>query len=345
MAYIPFKAIGSREFVALSGSGTVQAVGATTLGGTLNVTGAITLDAPASGTVGGPSSQLALNADGLVVLDSSNIRRRSPIGCYFSSSDVGDSCTTISLIPSLGSIDGIATVPITKGSTMINIDISSTITADIEAASTGASGLDDGTVYDGADGTYQGYYLFLITKDDAVDPALIFSLNPISPKMPPTYTYKSEALFYALRQATYDTWQRWASGTDGWTYSRYVLLSNGQSTATEPVDCTNLLPSGGEAWIQIRAENTDSTNRNITISANGSIVTGSAWTISKMYSIAANGAGVARKTAWQTLPVAVPVSGTLNDDETFYYSWSLAPAGSIGATIYAQCWRTTAYCR
>jgi hypothetical protein len=351
MAYIPFKAIGSREFVALSGSGTVQAVGATTLGGTLNVTGAITLDAPASGTMAGPSSQLALDADGLVVLDSSNIRRRSPIGCYFSSSDVGDSCTTISLIPSLGSIDGIATVPITKGSTMINIDISSTITADIEAASTGASGLDDGTVYDGADGTLQGYYLFLITKDDAVDPALIFSLNPISPKMPPqhgataAYTYKSEALFYVLRNATYDTWQRWASGTDGWTYSRYILLSNGQATATEPVDCTNLLPSGGEAWIQIRAENTDSTNRNITISANGSIVTGAAWPISQMYSIATNGAGVARKTAWQTLPVAVPVSGTLNDDETFYYSWDVAPAGSIGATIYAQWWRTTAYCR
>ena len=120
MAYIPFKAIGSREFVALSGSGTVQAVGATTLGGTLNVTGAITLDAPASGSLAGDGSQLALDASGIVVLDFPNTRHPTPIGCYFSSSDVGDSCTTISLIPSLGSIDGIATVPITKGSTMIN---------------------------------------------------------------------------------------------------------------------------------------------------------------------------------------------------------------------------------
>jgi len=52
-----------------SGSGTFQTVGATYLGGALNVTGAVTLSGPASGSQAGPSSFLAVNAAGLVVLD------------------------------------------------------------------------------------------------------------------------------------------------------------------------------------------------------------------------------------------------------------------------------------
>jgi len=347
MAYIPFKAIGSRKFTNLSGSGTLQVAGNTSLAGALNVTGAITLEAPASGSLAGSGSQLALDASGIVVLDFPNTRRCTPIGTYFSSSDVGDSCTTISLIPSLGSIDGRATIPITSGSIMINIDVTSNITADIEAVVTGASGLDTGVV---DPDNSRGYYLFLITKDAGADPALIFSLNPISPEMPPAhgataaYTYRSEALFYAYRNATYDTWQRFAQGKDGWSYSRHTLLSTGTGTSETGVDCRDLLPSGGEAWVWIRAENTDDTNKDITLSLNGTVVSGSAFLTSQMSSIRKNANCNGRISAWLSFLVPIPVSGSLNDDETFYYEWSATPAGD-GANAASICYRTSAYCR
>ena len=341
MAYRSDKNIGSRKFSNLSGSGTLQVAGNTTIGGALNVTGAITLEAPASGSLAGSGSQLALDASGIVVLDFPNTRRRTPIGTYFSSSDVGDSCTKISLIPSLGSIDGRTTIPITSGSTMINIDITSTITADIEAAATGASGLDTGVV---DPDNSKGYYLFLITKNDGADPALIFSLNPISPEMPAAYTYRSEALFYAYRNATWDTWQRFAQGKDGWTYSRHTLLSAGTATSETGVDCRDTLPSGGEAMIWIRAENTDDTNKDITLSLNGTVVSGSASLTSQMASIRKNADCNGRISAWLSFLVPIPVSGSLNDDATFYYEWSAAPAGD-GANAASICYRTSAYCR
>ena len=53
----------------ISGSGTLQAVGNTFLGAALNVTGAVTLAGVASGSQAGPSSFLAVNTAGLVVLD------------------------------------------------------------------------------------------------------------------------------------------------------------------------------------------------------------------------------------------------------------------------------------
>ena len=338
MAYKPYKSIGSRKFQNLSGSGTLEAVGATTLGGALNVTGAITLEGPASGSVAGPGSQMALDASGLVVLDSSNMQVRVPIGCYFSSSAVGDSCTTISLIPSLGSIDGKAIVPITSGSTLINAQITSTLTADIEGAPTGAGALDEGTV---DPDNSKGYYVFLITKADAADPALIFSRNPISPLMPATYTYKSEALFYAYRNATYDTWQKFSHRTDGWTYSRHTLASSLTATSETAVDCRDLLPSGGEAMIQVRAENTSTTNRNIIVGINSSIVTGSTFQTFRPYSIRDNEAS--RITAYVTYLIPVPVSGAINDDETFTYNWS--GAVTVGAAFFTLAFRTSAYCR
>jgi len=347
MAYRSDKNIGSRKFSNLSGSGTLQVAGNTTLGGALNVTGAITLEGPASGSLAGSGSQLALDASGIVVLDFPNTRRRTPIGTYFSSSDVGDSCTTISLMPSLGSIDGRSTIPITNGSVMINIDITSTITADIEAVATGASGLDTGVVDPDND---KGYYLFLITKDDGVDPALIFSLNPISPEMPPVhgataaYTYRSEALFYAWRNANRDSWQRFAQGKDGWTYSKHPLLLAGMETDETGVDCRDLLPSGGEAMIWIRAENTDDVNKNIELSYQGGMVTGSSFISHRMYSIRKNANCNGRISAWLTMYLAVPVSGSLNDDETFYYEWSATPIGD-GANAASLAYRTSAYCR
>jgi len=53
----------------ISGSGTLQAVGNTFLGAALNVTGAVTLAGAATGSQAGPSSFLAVNTAGLVVLD------------------------------------------------------------------------------------------------------------------------------------------------------------------------------------------------------------------------------------------------------------------------------------
>jgi hypothetical protein len=56
-------------FAAVSGSGTLQAVGATILGGALNVTGAVTLAGPASGSAAGDGSFLAVTPAGVVILD------------------------------------------------------------------------------------------------------------------------------------------------------------------------------------------------------------------------------------------------------------------------------------
>ena len=53
----------------VSGSGTLQAVGATTLGSTLNVSGAVTMAGPASGSAAGPGSFLSVTSAGLLVLD------------------------------------------------------------------------------------------------------------------------------------------------------------------------------------------------------------------------------------------------------------------------------------
>jgi hypothetical protein len=61
---------GSYTGAAYSGSSTLQAVGAATLGSTLNVSGAVTLAGPASGSAAGPGSFLGVTAAGLVVLDS-----------------------------------------------------------------------------------------------------------------------------------------------------------------------------------------------------------------------------------------------------------------------------------
>jgi hypothetical protein len=68
-------------FAAVSGSGTLQAVGATILGGALNVTGAVTLAGPASGSAAGDGSFLAVNSAGLLVLD-------TPAGGAGSSTDI-----------------------------------------------------------------------------------------------------------------------------------------------------------------------------------------------------------------------------------------------------------------
>jgi hypothetical protein len=53
----------------ISGSGIVQSAGNAYFGAALNVTGAVTLSGPSSGSVAGPGSYLGVNASGLLVLD------------------------------------------------------------------------------------------------------------------------------------------------------------------------------------------------------------------------------------------------------------------------------------
>ena len=68
MSYKPFKSLGARSYINLSGSQTLETDGNVILGGALNVSGAVTLDGPASGSAAGAGSYLALDSDGAVVL-------------------------------------------------------------------------------------------------------------------------------------------------------------------------------------------------------------------------------------------------------------------------------------
>jgi len=334
MPYKPFRSIGTRTFTNLSGSGTIQAVGNATIGGTLNVTGAVTLQAPASGTIGGGGSQLALNSSGLVVLDSANIRLPIPQGCYFSSS----TSDTISLFPSLGSIDGIATIPVTDGSTMINIEVSSNITADI--TDSGANGLDIGVV---VTEDHHGYHVFLITQANGAVPALLFSLAAVNPTMPVDYTYKSQSLFYIYRNTTHDVWQKYTSQRDGWAYSRHTIASALGSTVEDtPVDARQYLPAGGEAMILGKFENTSGTNRKISLAFNlaGSGNPTPFWSASNIRQTSARSA---RSTVTQTYWLPVPPSGSVAEAETFYYDWDGSVTGDKAA-FFTVAFRTVAYC-
>ena len=332
MSYDPFKELGSLTFDNLSGSGTLENVGNVYIGGSLNVTGAVTLDAPASGSTAGAGSQLALNSDGAVVLSSPNIRTRVPLGCYFSSS----AADQLSLIPSLGTIDGKAIVPIISGSTMINVELSSTITADI--TDSGANGLDSGAVNTTAN---TGYYVFLITQANGGTPALLFSLSPTDPTMPAGYTYKSKSLFFMIYLgASDDAWRAFVSTTDGWCTAPIGYGSSLKATTQTGIDARTLAPAGGEADIWVTGQNTDNTNRNINFSRN---LDGAIQTIVAMYSIRTNADHNGRPWFFMSFPINVPASGSLNDDATLYYNWDVAPIGA-GLAVYAQRWRTDAYC-
>jgi len=203
MAYKP--SLGSRTYTNLSGSGTLQAVGATTLGGTLNVTGAVTLEGPTSGSAAGPGSYLALNSSGLVVLDTpgGSIRTGRPLGCGFTSSID----TQIAFVPT--GIDDTAIIPIISGSSLLNVTITTTITAST-TASNGVGGMDVGSF-----GASQGYYSYVVTKANAEDPQLLLSQDPTSPTLPAGYTYKSQALMF-IRSASDSTIRDYDFRSDGW---------------------------------------------------------------------------------------------------------------------------------
>ena len=222
MPYKPFRSVGARKFTSLSGSGTLEAVGNTTIGGTFNVTGALTFSAVDSGSLAGGDSQLALNSAGVVVIDATSMNLGPPIGCYFSSSDSGDSGgQTLTLYPALGSaIDNIATIPISDGSSVINLDVSSNLTVDIGVS--GSGGLDSGDI----DSDTVLYYVYLLTDAGGTNPALILSQNGVSPTGSTDYTFKSQAIFCVYRNTTWNLWQKFSADSEGWMYCNKTLASS-----------------------------------------------------------------------------------------------------------------------
>jgi len=255
MSYEPFKNIGTRKFTNLSGSGTLQSVGNAYLEGTLSVSGAVTLDGPASGSAAGPGSYLGLSTTAAPVLTNPTVLRKKPINCQFTSS----AADTITLVP-VG-IDSRAIVPIINaaGTDLLNKELTASLTMDFTAA-TGSGGLDTGTV----DTSDQGYYVYLITKNGGEDPALMGSLSRNAPTMPPqhgataAYTYRSEALFFAFYNTSIEPF---VNRADGWTYCRDQGLTSGTSTTLTYANLSAYLPVSGTAGVNVICRNTGTTAR------------------------------------------------------------------------------------
>jgi len=251
MSYRPFKSIGTRTFTNLSGSGTLQAVGNTYLGGSLNISGAVTLAGPASGSAAGSGSYLGLSTTATPVLTNPTVLRKKPINCQFTSS----ADDNITLVP-VG-IDSRAIVPIidtATGTSLLNKELTASLTMDFTAA-TGAGALDTGTV----DTSDQGYYVYLITKNGGVDPALMGSLSRDTPTMPTDYTYKSQALFFAFYNSTIEPF---VNKADGWTYCRDQGMTGGTSTSGPTyADLSAYLPVSGTAGVSVICRNTGTSAR------------------------------------------------------------------------------------
>ena len=326
MSYQPFKTIGTRTFTNLSGSGTLQAAGNVFLGGSLNVSGAVTLAGPASGSAAGSGSYLGLSSTGVPVLTNPEVLRRKPINCQFTSS----AADNITLVP-VG-IDSRAIVPILSGSTLLNIDVTSNITMDFTAAN-GAGGLDTGTV----DTSDQGYYVYLITKANGADPALMGSLSNNNPTMPATYTYKSQALFFAFYNSTIEPF---VNRADGWTYCRDQGLTSGTSTSITYADLSAYLPVSGTAGINVIARNTGTSQRILYIYLRQihTNAAGNRGGTSFLYvdnlGKRTNGDGIYLQPMYVEFPVPIGA-------ETIGYDWS----GGVtsGMNIVQLGWKTEAY--
>jgi len=254
MSHEPFKNIGTRKFINLSGSGTLQSVGNAYLEGTLSVSGAVTLAGPASGSAAGSGSYLGLSTTGAPVLTNPTVLRKKPINCQFTSS----AADNITLVP-VG-IDSRAIVPIidaATGTDLLNKELTGSLTMDFTAA-TGSGGLDTGTV----DTSDQGYYVYLITKNAGVDPALMGSLSRNAPTMPPDYTYKSQALFFAFYNTAIEPF---VNRADGWTYCRDQGMTSGTQTDVFYADLEAYLPVSGTAGVNVICRNTSTTARTLYI--------------------------------------------------------------------------------
>ena len=339
MSYQPFKSVGGRSFTNLSGSGTLQAVGAATLGAALNVTGALVLDGPATGSAGGPGSYLALNSSGLVVLDTppSTISNGSPTGCLFSSSID----TTVDLIPT-GS-GAAAIIPIISASSLLNVTLTSKLTASL--TSSGVGGVDVGA---SATAT-KGYYTYVVTQADGANPKLLLSLDSRNPTMPGTYTYKSQALFFQFVSSAV-TWRNYTNRTDGWTYGKTGLGADLiEHSAITAVDASAHVPAGGRFVMSINAKWDQDNNRTLRVYKNinmtsGHNISGEADEHENITHFRQDGDGIGD--ILRDWIVALPAPPSSSAD-TFYYKWSAsmsAGAASVGADFYAIAWKTEAFC-
>ena len=334
MSYQPFKSISTRTFTTLSGSGTLQVAGSVFLGSTLDVSGSVTLAGPASGSAAGSGSYLGLSSTGVVVLTnpaetSPQALRRKPINCQFTSS----AADNITLTP-VG-IDSRAVVPILSGTTLLNIDITSDMTMDFTAAN-GAGGLDTGTV----DTSDQGYYIYVITKADGADAALMGSLSRNDPTMPATYTYKSQALFFVFYQA--GAFEPFVNCADGWTYCRDQGLTSGLSTSVTYVDLSARLPLSGTAGVNVICRNTGTTarilylyQRTVGTNAAGNRGGTSFFYVNRLGKLSADD-GIYIMPQYVEFPVPI-------GDETFGYDWDSNTGLAGGVNFVQMGWKTEAY--
>ena len=339
MAYIPFKSIGTRTFTNLSGAGTLETVGATTFGGTLGVTGAMVLSGPASGSVAGPNSYLALNSSGLVVLDtpSSTISNGSPTGCLFSSSID----TTIDLIPT-GS-GGAAIIPIISASSLLNVTLTTKLTASL--TSSGVGGVDVG-----ASATVSvGYYTYVVTQADGANPKLLLSRDSRNPTLPATYTYKSQALFFGFVSSV-TTWRNYTNRLDGWTYAKTNMGNNlVEHEAITAIDARTMVPDGGRFVMYVNGKWDQNNNRTLTIYKNinqtvGHDITGEDDLHETLGLFRLNNTGLGDLLRDWTFCLPAPPSSS---SDTFYYKWSASLAAAevaCGVDFHAIAWKTEAFC-
>jgi len=328
----------------------VENVGNTTLGGALNVTGALTLAGPASGSAAGNGSYLAVDSDGVVVLDTPGAYTYNgpPIGCVFTSSYNG----RVELQP--GGIDSVAIIPVMSGTSLLNVILSGSpggLNTNLIAYSTGSGiqGLDTGTI-----ASNKGYYFYVIAKANAANPVMIFSTSSSDPTMPTDYTYKSQAVFFMNTNSS-NNFLRYAHRADGWTYVQCgsgqtnpygQLISNGRATAETAIDASDVLPYNGRVHISLEVGNQNNTNRTIYIYANRRARASDPDDSSLNYSNASfrqNSNGYSDPWRDWVVELMLPADPST---ETFYYKLSGAVQATdmSGFQAYAIGWKVAAFC-
>ena len=176
-----------------------------------------------------------------------------PTGFTFTRTDAA----TITLTPD--GVDGKAYIPVSGGSDLITVVLSSALTCALTTA--GAGGLDTGS-----ETAAKGYLVFLITKAAGVDPVLVFvrsdlSTNSGDPTYPTGYTHKSKPIFFVCNNGgasnndilTFEHVGGKCFFTDIYTEMR--ILTSGQATSVAAVDCTDFAPNDSIALIDIYVTN------------------------------------------------------------------------------------------
>ena len=167
----------------ISGSGGLEAVGATVLGGALNVSGAVTLGTLTSGSAAGPSSFLAVDTSGIIKLDEPTVTAALP--------DKHVQGLTLTYIDDdqiqigTGECRNIAN----------DADMSLTSVQNVDITASGINGLDTGTV---ADATW--YSIWLVSGTSGTGG--LFSTSEDSPTLPAGYNTSKRRLGWII---TYQT--------------------------------------------------------------------------------------------------------------------------------------------